>query len=64
MAVDLLTKRVTPRVPLDKALNSQQDVLRAFEALQSDVILLAELLQASMAESEAMKARLHALDGQ
>lgn len=63
MAVDTRTKRVTPRQTLGVALNQSQDVLRAFEDLQADVILLANLLEAAQAALAAQEARIAALEG-
>lgn len=63
MADEIRTRRVTPRASLGVALNQHPDVLRAFEDLQADVILLAAMLQAAKAEADALKARVHDLDG-
>lgn len=62
MAVETRTKRVTPRQTLGMAMNQQPDALRAFEDLQADVILLANLLEAAQAALEAQAARIEALE--
>ena len=62
MVVETHTKRVTPRQTLGVALNQSQDVLRAFEDLQADVILLANLLAAAHAALESQAARIAVLE--
>lgn len=59
---DIRTVRPSPRVALGPALNQSQDIVRAFEDLQADVIRLAALLSAAEAQLSEMDDRITALE--